>query len=424
MDCQKVLNKIQKDFDSIFYKSHAELNIRYIQEFNPANEYEGIKAITYDGLTRNDFKTKNFGYIGFPEASKGANVPAVVLVHGGAGYPFLKWIKEWNARGYAAIAISTVGVFPKRLNAGDVEGALSKDWVNSLEGCFAETGYIASPDNDDMRIRDTQSVDEMWMYHAVSQVLLAGKVLETFDNINKSQIGVVGISWGSVILSIALGYKNNFAYAIPVYGSGYLGESLSFMRYKFLLPRVQDLWLAEKRFQNVKIPVLWICMNNDGCFSVNSNSKSYEDTVKNNKRTTLSIKDGWIHGHSCCWDAVHYPCAEIYAFADALTGKGTFPCINEFSLSADGMFSLCFSGIVKSDVTATLYYLTDEYEYSIPFNIHESHPSHKWKKKRAGIDRSGRIVTVSIPENATCFYMEIRDKVKNITISSTLCKNM
>ena len=243
------LNKIQRDFDSIFYKKYDELNIKYIQEFHPVNKYEGIKAITYDGFTRNNLKTKNFGYIGFPEDSEG-NVPAVVLVHGGAGYPFLNWIKEWNSRGYAAIAISTVGVFPTRLNAGDVEGALSVDWTNSLEGCFAENGYTASPDNDDMRIRDTQSIDEMWMYHAVSQVLLAGKVLETFDNINKSQIGVVGISWGSVILSVALGYKNNFAYAIPVYGSGYLDESLNRIREL----RMQSYSCIQEQLKELRFP--------------------------------------------------------------------------------------------------------------------------------------------------------------------------
>ena len=58
------------------------------------------------------------------------------------------------------------------------------------------------------------------------------------DVVDKNRIGAVGISWGSVILSIALGYNNNFSFAINVYGSGYLTQSLSFMRYKFILPVV------------------------------------------------------------------------------------------------------------------------------------------------------------------------------------------
>lgn len=404
-------------FDEISKKSAEELRIKYIEEFNPTGNYEGIKAITFDGLDRGALKTKCFAYIGFPQNSNNAKVPAVVLIHGGAGYPFLQWVKEWTNRGYAAIALSTIGVFPLRINSGDVEGALEKDWTHELTGVFYEDGYTSTPDNDDMRIRDTQPIDDMWMYHAVSQAILAGKVLESFDVVDNNKIGAVGISWGSVILSITLGYKNNFAYAIPVYGSGYLTESLSYMRYKFILPRVQDLWLAEKNFNNVKIPVLWICMNNDSCFSANSNSKSYIYTVKNNARTTLSIKSGWIHGHSCCWD-INYPCKEIYAFADAMVGEGSFPYIEKVERSDDGMICAKYAEIPHGDVAATLYYLTEQYEYAIPLNMHESHIAHKWKKKRAFVDRKNRIVRVNVPSNATVCYLEIVDKRNNLTVSS------
>ena len=39
-------------------------------------------------------------------------MPGIVLVHGGGGVPFASWVKMWNDRGYAAIAMSVTGDFP------------------------------------------------------------------------------------------------------------------------------------------------------------------------------------------------------------------------------------------------------------------------------------------------------------------------
>lgn len=417
---QDDLLKIEHDFDNIQFADRDTLRIKYIDEFNPTGEYDGIKALTYDGLKYGDFNTKNFAYIGFPDNCKNKKVPAMVLVHGGGGYPFLQWIKEWNNRGYAAIAISTVGVFPKRINAGDNEAGINEDWDKKLCGVFEEDGYKATPYNDDMFVRDSQPVNEMWMYHAVSQTLLAGKVLETYDIIDIDKIGAVGISWGSIILSITLGYKNNFKYAIPVYGSGYLTESLSYMRYKFILPRAQDLWLAEKRFNQVNIPVLWICMNNDRCFSANSNSKSYEDTVKNNSLTALSIKSGWMHAHVPCWDAEHFPCHEIYSFADAMVKESDFPSVTSQNVSNDGVLHCTFDGFEYGKVVATLYFLSEKYEYCIPQNIHESHLPHEWKTININVDFDNNAVAAQIPGGASCYYLELKNPDKNITVTSKL----
>lgn len=402
-----------------------KLNIKEISDFNPDKEYEGIKAITFDGLNFNENKTKVFAYVGFPEnvqSKINEKVPAMVLVHGGAGYPFLRWVKEWNNRGFAAIAVSTVGVFPNRIGAGDREGAIDIDWSHNLKGVFAEKGYVSTPDNDDMRIRETQQISEMWMYHAISQVLLAYNVITSYEIVDNRRVGAVGISWGSVILSLALGYRNKFSFAINVYGSGYLEESLSFMRYKFILPLVQDLFLAERRFANINIPVLWICMNNDNAFSANSNSLSFMDTFKNNKNTVLSIKDGWIHGHSCCWDDVNYPCGEIYEYAKSMAFDNIFPKMTAFSngIEPDGKIWADFYCENYDSVEATLYYMTDEYEYSIPFDMSKSHIAHSWKKLDVIV--KNKKAEMIVPFDATVCYIELKFIIstKKITISTPL----
>ena len=394
-----------KDYDK------NRLNIKEIESFNPNCEYEGIKAITFDGLNRGDSKTKTFAYIGFPQkdlCKENEKVPAMVLVHGGAGYPFLRWVKEWNDRGFAAIAVSTVGVFPERCGAGDKEGAIDKDWSHILKGVFEEEGYVSTPDNDDMIIRETQNISDMWMYHAVSQVLLAGNVIGTYDVVDKNRIGAVGISWGSVILSIALGYNNNFSFAINVYGSGYLTQSLSFMRYKFILPVVQDLFLAEKKFENVKIPVMWICMNNDTAFSANSNSLSFRDTFKNNKNTVLSIKEGWIHGHSCCWDDINYPCGEIYEYAKSNVFSNVFPKLLSYAdkINEKGEIWAEFLAPKNAKIKGTLFYMTEDYEYSIGADITKSHLANEWKKLDAEINNNR--ISANVPVDSKICYLEIK----------------
>ncbi|MBR3838685.1 MAG: hypothetical protein IKJ75_03030 [Clostridia bacterium] len=389
------------------------MNIKYVPDFNPTGENEGILALTYDSIEIRGKKTKVFAYLGIPEnIIPGTKIPAVVLVHGGCGYAFPQWVKEWNKRGYAAISICTVGLFPKKVNAGVHEGCENTEWTRNLEGIFADDDYTVAPYNDDMQLNDTQSLDDMWMHHAIIQTLRAYDVITSMDCVDKHKVGAVGISWGAVILSLALGYDNHFAFAIPVYGSGYLNDARSFMKYKFTNPVASRLWLAQDRFDNVKLPVLWLCMNNDTCFSINSNSKSFLHTFPSNRYTQLSIKSGWVHGHSCCWDENNFPCHEIYRYADAMTkDKGLFSYASQ-EICSDSL-TVIITPETSSDTTykATLYYQTDHpYEYVIPEDITKSYLPHEWKTAPAVISKldGGQLAaSAKLPDNVSYFYMEI-----------------
>ena len=155
------------------------------------------------------------------------------------------------------------------------------------------------------------------MYHAVSQVLLAHSLLRADPRIDASRIGLTGISWGGVIASIVIGYDPRFAFAVPIYGSGYLGCGHSDLDNSFRNPGVQ-IWFAERRFAQVKMPVMWLCWNDDCAFSLNSNSMSYLDTCQSNPDTCLSMVHNMLHSHH------HgYRPEESYWFADAVTqGRG------------------------------------------------------------------------------------------------------
>jgi len=297
--------------------------VEYFPEYDPTGTHNGIscagiKVLAYDGADYDDQHTKVFAHVGFPDDRKGP-VPAIVLIHGGGGHPEDIWIKKWNQRGYAAISMDTTGYFPTKPTPYLYEG-FADGLARELTAPFAEENYTVSPDNS--RMDDTKlTIEKQWMYHAVSQVILAHNILRSDERIDSSKIGVAGISWGSVIASIAIGYDTRFAFAVPIYGSGHLGCGSGFCCPLFRKPGVLP-WLAEKQFHKVKIPVMWLCWNDDAAFSINSNSMSYYDTKDNNPNTCLSIKHQMNHSHH------HgYMPMESYWFADRIVKGEQVPAI-------------------------------------------------------------------------------------------------
>jgi hypothetical protein len=80
-----------------------------------------------------------FAYIGYPpNASKNNKVPAVILVHGGAGTAFPQWVKIWNDKGYAAIAMDLEGRQP--LNPGS-QSITKHELGGPVNTNFAESAY-------------------------------------------------------------------------------------------------------------------------------------------------------------------------------------------------------------------------------------------------------------------------------------------
>ena len=115
---------------------------------DPTGEFEGIRALTYEGMPYGGAPTRVFAYYGAPKNAR--NAPGIVLVHGGGGDAFCCWVKMWVDRGFAALAMDTVGNFPRCVNAGSDEG-MREQWT-------------CGPDNVEMRDMDRQ-VEDQWIYH-------------------------------------------------------------------------------------------------------------------------------------------------------------------------------------------------------------------------------------------------------------------
>ena len=368
----------------------------YLPEYDQP-DYPGIRALFYSGLPLNGTPTKIFAYMGVPQsASPEKPVPAVVLVHGGGGHAFTEWVKVWNDRGYAAIAMCNTGHFPKKPGKIDIYGP--DDWTHEpSEMALRPDGWTLIPDNDGMKSYE-QELSAQWMYHAAGSVILAHNLLRADQRIAKDKIGITGISWGGVITSIVMGYDSRFAFYIPVYGCAHLGESLTWMKDCFT-PGALRLWDATERLNRVKGPILWVCWASDEAFSINTNDASYGDTMD---RAALSMRIDMLHGHVQGWTPL-----EIYRFADNAV-KGGLPLTKITAQTSSQTGRQVEMKIEAAEdtmrVEAVCYYITE----ALSFN-EKSQIQQQWHEVKCGYDKSSGEIRAELPAEAHSYYIEVRN---------------
>ena len=389
------------------------LHIQHYPAYDFTGELSGVRAITYDGLPitvdGQTMKTKVFAYIGFPEhftPTPSGKMPGVILVHGGGGHAFGCWVKMWNDRGYAAIAMDTTGDFPEKPGCGTTEGTVGGTYIHGPQGVFAEEGYATAPTNTDMKDCTKPLIDNHWMYHAVADCLLAHRLLASDERVDESCIGITGISWGSLITSIAMGYDSKLKFAVPVYGSGYQGEdcSLGFCGPCFRSEEARKYYLAEDRFHKVNFPVLWLCSNDDAAFSIQPNSLSYRDTKNANSMTRLSVVNQMGHSHTSGWRP-----ACIMNFADAAVyGNIQLPRIGDMTVGERVECDIQCDALC----TVTLYYIDVPMTYS--------QKERYGRQDLAWLDQQWHTVSCTVengkascpvPHDAAGMYMELKTAV-------------
>lgn len=349
--------------------------ITYTPQYDPAG-YDGIKCFYYDSIKTNGKTARAFAYIGYPEGASAENpVPAVLLLHGSGGYPFAEWIKIWNDRGYAAIAIQHGALMP------DGKGG----WTYDSQGGAAE-GYGTG----------NLPLDRQWLYHAVAKSIIAHNILRSDPLIDSDKIGVTGISAGGVVVANLIGYDSRFAFAVPVYLFGYMHESLSDRRERYD-EATYKLWEGSVRFDNVKMPVLILNSDSDFSASVNTSSRSFD----NLENAQICIKHGLLHGHIEGWAP-----AEIYRFADSIVKDGeslayfteqpTAGMGNDLNLALDVPND-------AEDVSITLYYTTEPLSYNDQNQLEQT-----WLSVQ-GTYSNGK-VEVKVPEDASVYYISVCTK--------------
>lgn len=345
---------------------------------------DGVQSFFFEGLSYKGKPTRVFAYYGVPqnELAKNANgkFPAMVLIHGGGGTAFDRWVKVWNSRGYAAIAMDLCGCVP----VGEY-GKWQRHDLGGPPGWDASFGQLDDP------------LEDQWTYHAVSAVALAHSLIRSYPEVDAERIGVTGISWGGYLTSIVAGVDSRFQLAVPVYGCGFLGENSAWLpAFEKLGEEKTALWLKQwdpsQFLGNSRMPMLWVNGTNDFAYPMDSWKKSY--LLPQGDRT-LCLRIRMPHGHGPVGENPE----EIQVFADSLLKhEQRLPRIHEQGHEADKVWAVFQSdvAIVKAELCFTRK--TGRWQ------------DREWESLPAEIDAVTSRVTATVPSDATVYYLNLFDE--------------
>lgn len=218
-----------------------------------------VQEVYYQGEPFLGKPTRVFAYLGRPVEGKGP-LPAMVLVHGGGGKAFRDWAEHWAKCGYVALALDTAGCGP---NGPLPDGGPGQDDASK----FRE---FTDPDARDM-----------WSYHAVAAVIRGHSLLASLPEVDRTRIGITGISWGGYLTCIVAGIDDRLKVAVPVYGCGFLGDNSAWRDGSLarLSPETRARWLSlfdpSQYLGGVRCPILFLNGTTDFAYPLDSYQKSY-----------------------------------------------------------------------------------------------------------------------------------------------------
>jgi dienelactone hydrolase len=349
-----------------------------------------IKGIYYDGPEYGGKNTKVFAYLGIPKVKRGTKVPGIVLVHGGGGTAFRDWVDLWVSRGYAAIAMDTCGCIPVRT----VENC---SWMrqNSSAGPF---GWDASFN------QVNEPLENQWPYYAVNAIARARTLLGSLPEVDNSKIGITGVSWGGYLTCLVAATDSRYLFAAPIYGCGFLSFKSAWM--DTLRKPEKAAWNEKcdpsKYLQQVSMPILWVAGTNDGAYPLESLQKS-ADLVRS--PVTLSITLRMPHGHGGAGELPEI----IRVYADYFCKNKGIPLPEITSVKQQKSQLVAKVKTVKPILYAKLLYTQQSGKWD----------KLEWKSAPAVIAANGKTVSVTVPEGAKQYILNIQDE-RNLTVSSRL----
>lgn len=344
----------------------------------PQLSTNGVAAIMIDGPAWNGRPTRAFAYCAVPDGASATNrVPGIVLVHGGLGTAYANWVRAWKRRGYAAIAVDNCGGWPVR-----GEGT---DWLRHRRS--------GPPSWSRLDALDKPLVDQ-WFYHAVAVSVLSHSYLRSLPVVDTRAIGVTGVSWGGVLTCVMAALDHRFAYAIPVYGCGFLGEREAHAGRVVTTDRAKrsrwlSMWDPSLFLPSAICPFLWVDGTNDFAFPLDSVRKSAALVKDSAFATIVRMK----HSHGTPGEDQ----AEIFAYADHYARGGRDIVRITSSKTEDGVLKVVFDAHGRKLVKVEFVWTedTDEdwmrraYEQR---DVTDFHPEN-------------RIVLAKVPSKAQVWYL-------------------
>ncbi|MBE6549282.1 MAG: hypothetical protein E7670_02515 [Ruminococcaceae bacterium] len=344
-----------------------------------------------------------FAYLGIPDGATAQNkVNGIVCTHGGSGQAYAKYCLEAVRHGFAAIAFDT-------------------------EGCYATSGSEAKANLVDTlghkgKDKFTTARDEItkqWMYYVISDCAFMNTVLRSLDCVDENKVGITGISWGGLAVTVASCYDSRLAFCVPVYLSYFTSSQTNTGKFgassynagfnKF----AADLWQDAATLEGSRVPTLIINSQKDTFADISSSSRTYNTLKKNNPHAYLLIKPNLVHGQKQGASP-----AEIYRFGkwvcSGYSNENSF-----FTLDKEIDKSLGRSYEVKvtvpsniKNVTAYIYYTTSALSYDSSFALEQQfYPTALTQNGAVTTDANGNSVytfTANVPSNAYLYFISFR----------------
>ncbi|RXP46213.1 T9SS C-terminal target domain-containing protein [Lutibacter sp. HS1-25] len=369
--------------------------------YNLSTSNSTIKGMFFEGLPYSAAanglnETKVFCWYGVPNGiGVGEKRPAVILLHGGGGDAYTDWVDAWTEKGYIALAIALEGQVPDN----DVNWQYSGPARNGFFGDIGET------------------LQDQWFYHAVADAILANSLLRDpsfSDQIDTTNIGITGISWGGIINNVVTGLDNRFAFSIPVYGCGYLynspiySTSLSYLSSQEQLLYNQN-WEPSLYIPLQTSPTLFINGSNDLQFTMNIFTKSFEDS-QNEKY--LRIEKDMAHGH-----VPGRTPAEIYKFANYVTGydPSEVKPLEFTSTNIDSNKQLTYQYNYDGTVDEALLYYTKD-------TVNWGKTAYNWQSQIANLSAQTNTgtVTTTVPNDAQAYFINVNNTANGLIYSTPM----
>ncbi len=347
----------------------------------PEHATNGVKAVFYEGEAYQGKPTRVFAYHALPKVEPGTKVPGIVLIHGGGGSAFIRWVKLWNRRGYAAISMDTCGAVSG--NAFGNEQSEHRRHAWSGPAGWGGFDKVADP------------VRDQWTYHAVAAAVRGHSLLRSLPGVDPARIGVTGISWGGYLTCIVAGVDDRFTFAVPVYGCGFLGDnSVWLTRFQSMKRENAEKWLAlwdpSAYLPLAKMPFLWVTGSNDFAYPMDSLQKSYRALPV---PRTLCVRLRMPHGHGAAGENP----AEILAFAEHVTrGASALPEIKRVTREGRKV-KIAFQSNQRVVVRAELNHTADTGVWK----------DRKWEAVPVELNACLEEVALEIPPAARVYYVNL-----------------
>ncbi len=343
----------------------------------PFKTADHIKAVQLAGPKFKGRDSRIFCWYGIPESKDGKPVPGIVLVHGGGGFAFSRWVEMWNKRGYAAIAVDTCGNIPQH----EMEGRTKKPLRNPDHGATEKEKYTVNIPSTDQ-----------WSYHAVAAVISAHSFLRSFKSVDSSKVGITGVSWGGYLTLLTAAADERFAFAIPVYGCGYYEGTYfktAMLKRKCTeadLKKWCELWDPANYLKNARMPLMMVNGTDDFFFYPDS----WVKTTHLPKDIYMAVKVQMSHSHK------QADVPTVFAFAQSVVKAESFPKLTDEGVK-DGKAFAVFKN-ARSVIRAEYSYTTDSV----------SSKKRKWTTVKIDFVRGSEIrLEHAVPENACSGFFNV-----------------